>query len=104
MKLLLIMLLLCPSLVLAQDYIVYENGRIVNVPPNKKAVIVDADAPRHLWTLGTKVKLRTPRGTTPSEAPTCANPGDLVISPGLPLCEPEPVPCEGLSLGGYCDP
>ena len=72
----------------------FDNGTSIEVPSDKRLVLVPKGTPPNLWTLGSKIKvkpLRAPRSGKIEEQ--CAAPGELVVGPMRP-CEEG-----GLTLG-----
>ena len=73
----------------------FDNGTSIEVPSDKRLVLVPKGTPPNLWTLGSRIKvtpLRAPRSGKPAEE-QCAAPGELVVGPMRP-CEED-----GLKLG-----
>ena len=65
----------------------FDNGTSIEVPSDKRLVLVPKGTPSNLWTLGSKIKvtpLRAPRSGKIEEQ--CAKKGELVVGPMRP-CE-----------------
>ncbi len=72
----------------------FDNGTSIEVPEDKRLVLVPKGTPQELWTLGSRVKVKPLRAPRDEATEECAEAGELVIGPMRP-CDSD----DGLKLG-----